>query len=159
MVSSVSLTSMILDLREKTDVADTSLRNRYYLNADIWDGFPSGKRQVLAKLAKVAEGRALVVSGDIHASFASVESGDATLPGSRVSHRAGHQLEEPEERDGDPRQGGRLRGGEPHLSLPGERFRGFVRGSQPRRLRFPRPTRTALWWSRFRQRARRRSTT
>ena len=81
MVSSVSLTSLVFDLREKSDIADTSLRNRFYLNADIWDGFPSGKRQLLAKLAKVAEGRAFVVSGDIHASFASVESGDATLPG------------------------------------------------------------------------------
>src|SRR5205823_3443764 len=79
LVSSVSLTSLIFDLRDKTDIPDASLRNRYYLNADQWDGFPNQKRALLGKLAATAGGKAFTVAGDIHASFASVEEGVACL--------------------------------------------------------------------------------
>jgi len=49
LVSSVSLTSMQLDLRKKMDIEDATLQNRYYLNADQWDGVP--RRQEAASWA------------------------------------------------------------------------------------------------------------
>jgi alkaline phosphatase D len=84
LVSSFSLTSMLIDLREASDVPDPALRNLYVLNADQWDGFPWGRRQLLAKLAQAA-GNPLVVSGDIHASFASIEAGVPCLTTPAIS--------------------------------------------------------------------------
>jgi alkaline phosphatase D len=80
LVSSVSMTSLVFDLRPKTDITDVSLRNRYYLDADMWDGFPTRRLALLGALASVAGGRSLVVCGDIHAAFASVEP---AAPGER----------------------------------------------------------------------------
>lgn len=71
-VSSVSLTSMVWDLRDKTDIPDATLRQRFYFNADQWDGFPSGKNAFIAALKSVSN--PLIISGDIHASFVSVET-------------------------------------------------------------------------------------
>jgi len=85
LVSSVSLTSLIFDLRDKMDIPDATLRNRYYLNADQWDGFPNRRRALLAKLAGTAGGKAIAVSGDIHASFASVEGGVSCLTTPAIS--------------------------------------------------------------------------
>jgi alkaline phosphatase D len=85
LVSSVSMTSLVLDLREKSDIPDPSLRNRYYLNADMWDGFPVRRKQVLDSLAAAPSGNALVISGDIHAAFASVENGVPCLTSPAIS--------------------------------------------------------------------------
>jgi alkaline phosphatase D len=85
LVSSVSMTSLVFDLRAKTDLPDPFLQTRFYLNADQWDGFPDRRKQLLGKLASVAGGKAMVVAGDIHASFASVESGVACLTGPAIS--------------------------------------------------------------------------
>lgn len=71
-VSSVSLTEMVWDLRAKTDIPETTLRQRFYFNADQWDGFPSRKNALIAALKPVSN--PLFISGDIHASFVSVES-------------------------------------------------------------------------------------
>jgi alkaline phosphatase D len=85
LVSSVSLTSMIFDLRDKTDIPDATLRNRYYLNCDQWDGFPNRKKAILQKLAASSGGKVFAVSGDIHASFASVEEGVPCLTTPAIS--------------------------------------------------------------------------
>jgi alkaline phosphatase D len=77
-VSSVSLSALMLDLRNKTDIPDASLRQRYYFTTDQWDGFPT-KRKELLKYVKDNSTNALFLSGDIHASFASVEEGVPTL--------------------------------------------------------------------------------
>jgi alkaline phosphatase D len=88
LVSSVSMTSLMIDLRDKMDVTDPTLRNRFYLNVDMWDGFPNRRQQLLDQLSKVAGGKAIVLSGDIHASFASVESGVACLTTPAISSQS-----------------------------------------------------------------------
>src|SRR5688572_1272275 len=40
-VSTVSFTSRVWDLRAKTDIPDATLRQRFYFNVDQWDGFPT----------------------------------------------------------------------------------------------------------------------
>ncbi len=84
-VSSVSMTSMMIDARNKTDITDPALRNRFYLNADQWDGFPNRRAKLLEQLATVPAGKALVLSGDIHAAFASVELGVPCLTTPAIS--------------------------------------------------------------------------
>jgi alkaline phosphatase D len=79
------MTSLVIDLRDKTDVTDATLRNRFYLNCDQWDGFPTRRLKLLDQLSKVAGGKALVLSGDIHAAFASVESGVSCLTTPAIS--------------------------------------------------------------------------
>jgi len=88
LVSSVSMTSLMIDLRDKMDVTDATLRNRFYLNVDMWDGFPSRRKQLLDQLSKVAGGKAIVLSGDIHAAFASVEDGVACLTTPAISSQS-----------------------------------------------------------------------
>ncbi len=85
MVSSVSMTTMLWDLRNKPDVTDPALRNRFYFSADQWDGFPTKKRELLNDLRVRSGGNLLVVSGDIHASFASVEEGVPAVTGPAIS--------------------------------------------------------------------------
>jgi alkaline phosphatase D len=85
LVSSVSLTSLVFDLREKMDVPDPALRNRFNLNADQWDGFPNRRRELLAKMAATANGKAFAVSGDLHASLVSVEQGVGCLTTPAIS--------------------------------------------------------------------------
>jgi alkaline phosphatase D len=84
-VSSVSLTAMIWDLRGKTDIADPTLRQRFYFNADQWDGFPMKKRELLGYLRANDVSNALFISGDIHASYASVEEGIPALTTPAIS--------------------------------------------------------------------------
>jgi alkaline phosphatase D len=88
LVSSVSISSLIIDLRDKLDVSDSSLRNRYYLDTDMWDGFPNRRKKLLQQLAGVADGKALVLSGDIHAALASVENGVACLTTPAISSQS-----------------------------------------------------------------------
>ncbi|HMI84626.1 MAG TPA: alkaline phosphatase D family protein [Polyangiaceae bacterium] len=85
LVSSVSMTSMMIDARNKPDITDPTLQNRFYLNVDQWDGFPNRRMKLLDQLSKVSGGKALVLSGDIHAAFASVESGVACLTTPAIS--------------------------------------------------------------------------
>jgi alkaline phosphatase D len=87
-VSSVSLTSMVWDLRNKPDVQPPSVRNRYYLSVDQWDGFPDKKRELLTALRARSPERLLFVSGDIHAAFASVEQGVPALTAPAISSSA-----------------------------------------------------------------------
>jgi alkaline phosphatase D len=82
------MTSLMIDLRDKLDVPDATLRNRYYLNVDMWDGFPNRRAKLLDQLSKVAGGKALVISGDIHAAFASVESGVCCLTTPAISSQS-----------------------------------------------------------------------
>jgi alkaline phosphatase D len=84
-VSSVSLSALIFDLRNKTDVLDPTLRQRFYLTTDQWDGFPTKKQELLGYLRQNNVSNAMFISGDIHASFASVESGIPTLTAPAIS--------------------------------------------------------------------------
>jgi len=83
-VSSVSLSALMLDLRNKTDIPDTSLRQRYYFTTDQWDGFPTKKKELLGYV-KANASNTVFLSGDIHASFASVEEGVPTLTAPSIS--------------------------------------------------------------------------
>lgn len=83
-VSSVSLTAMIFDLSQKTDIPDPNLRQTFYFNADQWDGFPTKKQELLGFMRQNVP-NSLFISGDIHASFASVESGVPTLTAPAIS--------------------------------------------------------------------------
>jgi alkaline phosphatase D len=82
-VSSVSLTSMIWDLSDLTDIP-ANLKTRFYFNADQWDGFPN-KRAELLKYLRDNKVNALFISGDIHSSHASVEGGIPTLTAPGIS--------------------------------------------------------------------------
>ncbi|MBZ4414894.1 alkaline phosphatase [Myxococcus sp. RHSTA-1-4] len=84
-VSSVSLTSMVFDLSGKTDIPDPTLRQTFYFNVDQWDGFPTEKAALLGTLKASGVQNALFISGDIHASFASVEGGVPTLTAPAIS--------------------------------------------------------------------------
>ncbi|KFE67579.1 alkaline phosphatase D family protein [Hyalangium minutum] len=83
-VSSVSFTSLVWDLRQKADIPDSTLRQRFYFNVDQWDGFPTKRKELLSTL-KAKNVNALVLSGDIHASYASVEEGIPMLTGPAIS--------------------------------------------------------------------------
>ncbi|MCP3058219.1 alkaline phosphatase D family protein [Myxococcus sp. K38C18041901] len=78
-VSSVSMTSMVFDLSAKADIPDPTLRQVFYFNADQWDGFPAKKQELLGFIAQNQVKNAMFISGDIHASFASVEGGVPAL--------------------------------------------------------------------------------
>lgn len=88
MASSVSPTSMLWDLSNKPDVEPPSVRNRYYYDADQWDGFPDKRRELLTSLRDITQGHAFLVAGDIHASFASVELGVPALTAPAISSTA-----------------------------------------------------------------------
>jgi alkaline phosphatase D len=83
-VSSVSFTSLVWDLRTRTDIPDPTLRQRFYFNVDQWDGFPTKRKELLTSL-KASNVNAVVLSGDIHASYASVEEGIPSLTGPAIS--------------------------------------------------------------------------
>jgi len=86
-VSSVSPTSMVWDLRGKADVP-AEVRNRFYFSVDQWDGFPDKRRELMTALRERTSGRTLFVSGDIHAAFASVEHGVPALTAPAISSTA-----------------------------------------------------------------------
>jgi len=84
--SSISFTSMVLDLaqdpaslpipeeaRQALSVIQTTpelqpLANKFYLSVDQWDGFPNA-RKALLDLIRQNVGAAVLIAGDIHASF------------------------------------------------------------------------------------------
>lgn len=68
LASSVSMTPMVLDLTHPALQAPELLRRKFYLNVDQWDGF-APQRDALVQAMDRAGG-AVVLSGDIHASFA-----------------------------------------------------------------------------------------
>ncbi|NTX37927.1 alkaline phosphatase D family protein [Myxococcus sp. CA033] len=78
-VSSVSMTSMVFDLSDKPDIGEATLRQAFYFSVDQWDGFPTKKEELLAFVRANQVKNAMFISGDIHASFASEESGVPTL--------------------------------------------------------------------------------
>jgi len=84
-VSSISLTSMVFKLSDKADIPDPTLRQDFYFNVDQWDGFPTKKQELLKFLRDSQVQNALFISGDIHASFASVESGIPALTTPAIS--------------------------------------------------------------------------
>ncbi|WNG38697.1 metallophosphatase [Archangium violaceum] len=83
-VSSVSLTSMVWNLSDLTDIP-TNLQTRFYFNVDQWDGFPNKRTELLKYLRDNNVRNALFISGDIHSSHASVEGGIPTLTAPAIS--------------------------------------------------------------------------
>ena len=79
------MTALIWDLRQKMDIPDVNLRQRFYFNADQWDGFPTKKQELLGYLRANNINNAMFISGDIHASYASVESGIPALTAPAIS--------------------------------------------------------------------------
>lgn len=75
--SSVSFTSLVLDLRDPAIGAPEALRQRFYLNVDHWDGFPVERARLLGEAFDPAGG-VILLSGDIHAGFATQHS-EATV--------------------------------------------------------------------------------
>ncbi|QSQ26080.1 alkaline phosphatase D family protein [Pyxidicoccus parkwayensis] len=98
LISSVSPTTMVWDLSNKPDVEPATVRNRYYFDVDQWDGFPQERARLLGELRGRTQDRTVVVAGDIHAAFASVELGVPALTApaissSSVKEEAGSQVE------------------------------------------------------------------
>lgn len=67
--SSVSMTPMVLDLSRKSLNAPAIMQRAFYLNVDQWDGFPQERDAWVDAFDQ--HGGAVVLSGDIHASFVS----------------------------------------------------------------------------------------
>jgi alkaline phosphatase D len=84
LASSVSMSTLLLDLRNKPGVP-AELQSKFIFTADQWDGLPNRKAQLLAQLAASSGGRTLVVAGDIHAAYASVEGGVPCLTTPAIS--------------------------------------------------------------------------
>ncbi|MCB1564288.1 MAG: alkaline phosphatase D family protein [Lysobacteraceae bacterium] len=72
LVSSISMTPIVLDLSKPEIDAPAMMRRRFLLNVDQWDGFPQARQRLLDLLDR--HGGAVVLSGDIHAAFASQHS-------------------------------------------------------------------------------------
>lgn len=71
--SSVSFTSLVLDLARPDLQAPAVMRRKFYLNVDQWDGFPQERKHLLDNVFDKAGG-VIVLSGDIHAGFATQHS-------------------------------------------------------------------------------------
>jgi alkaline phosphatase D len=71
--SSVSMTSMVLDLARPGLQAPPLLQRKFYLNVDQWDGFGRQRDALIEAMDRA--GGALVLSGDSHAGFATQLSG------------------------------------------------------------------------------------
>lgn len=70
--SSISFTPIELDLAQPELGAPPLLARRFLLNVDHWDGFPQARRALLD--AFDAAGGTVLLSGDIHAAFATQHS-------------------------------------------------------------------------------------
>ncbi|TVR61137.1 MAG: metallophosphatase [Candidatus Competibacteraceae bacterium] len=82
MASSVSTTSLIWDLSGEASLP-AEFRTQFLVNVDQWDGFPTKRQELLARLR--ARGNAFVFAGDIHASFVTDHDGVADFTGPAVS--------------------------------------------------------------------------
>ena len=71
--SSMSFTSLVLDLARPELQAPAAMRRQFYLNVDQWDGFPQERKQLLDNVFDKAGG-VIVLSGDIHAGFVTQHS-------------------------------------------------------------------------------------
>ncbi len=71
--SSVSFASLVLDLADPAVDAPAPMRHQVYLNLDHWDGFPAERRRLIGEVFDPAGGT-ILLSGDIHASFATQHS-------------------------------------------------------------------------------------
>ena len=71
--SSVSFTSIKLDLARPQLQALEAMAREFYLNVDHWDGFPVERRRLLDEVFDAAGG-AILLSGDIHAGFVTQHS-------------------------------------------------------------------------------------
>lgn len=71
--SSVSFTSLVLDLRSPDLGAPEPMRHRFYLNVDHWDGFPTERARLVGEVFDPAGG-VILLSGDIHSGFATQHS-------------------------------------------------------------------------------------
>ncbi len=80
--SSVSTTSLIWDLSGEASLP-AEFRTQFLVNVDQWDGFPTKRREWLARLR--ARGNAFVFAGDIHASFVTDHDGVIDFTGPAVS--------------------------------------------------------------------------
>ncbi len=65
--SSVSMTSLMFDLRSPSLGVPAPFNQQFYLNVDHWDGFPQQRQAIKALLPAGS----IVISGDIHASYVS----------------------------------------------------------------------------------------
>ena len=70
--TSVSMTPMVVDLSQPELQAPPLFRRRFCLNVDQWDGFPAERERLLQLLD--AHGGGVLLSGDIHAGFATQHS-------------------------------------------------------------------------------------
>jgi alkaline phosphatase D len=75
--SSVSLTSMVLDLTVPALGVPPPFNQRFYLNVDQWDGFPQQRKALLEQALGDVPG-VVFLSGDVHASFAGTHAGRST---------------------------------------------------------------------------------
>jgi alkaline phosphatase D len=82
--SSVSMSNLVLDLAGKPGVP-ADLQARFLFTADQWDGFPHKRAELLRRMRESSGGRTLVVAGDIHAAYASVEDGVPCLTTPAIS--------------------------------------------------------------------------
>ncbi len=73
--TSVTMTSLVLDFRGKTDIPESSLRNSFYANTDGWDGFPNKRKEILT----AGGASTIFVSGDIHAAYVSNEQDSVSI--------------------------------------------------------------------------------
>ena len=71
---------MILDLTPPALGVPAPFNQRFYLNVDQWDGFPQTKAALLETSFGSQSGGVVVISGDIHASFATVHPRAAGAP-------------------------------------------------------------------------------
>jgi alkaline phosphatase D len=71
--SSVSMTSMVLDLSNPALGVPSPFNQKFYINVDQWDGFPQARDNLIDQMQVLHDMRNdgyVVLSGDIHANFA-----------------------------------------------------------------------------------------
>jgi alkaline phosphatase D len=89
--SSVTMTNLSVDLTQKTDITESSLRQKFLANCDQWDGFPN-KRKAILDFIKQSGKSVVFVAGDIHAAFASTEGGVPVLTSPAISSGSFREL-------------------------------------------------------------------
>jgi alkaline phosphatase D len=82
LVSPLVMAQMVVDLSDTPDLPIT-FRQRFYFKTDQWDGFRSERRALLAACAGVQD--LVVLSGDLHGSYASELHLDFDAPGEPVA--------------------------------------------------------------------------
>ena len=89
--SSVSYTSLVLDLTNPALGVPAPFNQRFYLNVDHWDGFPQ-QQQGLLQLMRNNPGT-VIIAGDIHSSYAADHGGGVVgFTGTSVSSGSFREL-------------------------------------------------------------------